>query len=312
MRLGLVVDSACDLPQDFIDDNHIVVMPITIRLNGREQVDVREPAQTRAFYGEHLATRAGASTSAPTVEQMKTLFRDQLAGSFDYVFCLTLASSRSQIHEHALRASREIGQSCKPLRDERGRTGAFAVRVIDCQSLFAAQGVLAVEAVRMIRAGESATKIRERLDYLAWNTIGYMLPRNLYYLRARAQKKGDKSVGWTSFAIGTLLDIKPLIQGWRNQTQPCARLRHFDGAAERLFAHATRRVQRGLHAQQLVISYGGDLGELDRLPGYAELRRACAEKHVDVFVSTMSVTGAINVGEGALCLAFADEPHVFS
>lgn len=312
MRLGLVVDSACDLPQDFIDDNGIVVMPITIHLDGRQQVDLRDPGQTRAFYGEHLATRAGASTSAPTVEQMKALFLDRLAGEYDYVFCLTLASSRSQIHENALQASREVGQTYRTFRARHGRAGAFAVRVIDCQNLFAAQGVLAVEAVRMIRAGESATKIRERLDFLAWNTVGYMLPRNLYYLRARAKKKGDQSVGWMSFAIGSALDIKPLIRGWRNQTQPCARLRHFEGAAQCLFAYALRRVQKGLHAPQLVISYGGDLNELDALPGYAELGEVCRDKHVEVHVSTMSVTGAINVGEGALCLAFADEPHEFA
>ena len=30
MRIGLVVDSGCDLPKDFIDANNILVMPVPI------------------------------------------------------------------------------------------------------------------------------------------------------------------------------------------------------------------------------------------------------------------------------------------
>lgn len=311
MRLGLVVDSACDLPQDFIAANRIVVLPITVHLGPSDLVDTRDPGDTRQFYASGGGRSPGAHTSPLSVDQMKSLFLERLVADYDYVFCLTIASGRSPVYENARRAAQAVATAYKPVRQKSGRAGPFAVRVIDTQNLFAAQGVLAVEAVRMIRAGENPAKIRERLDFLADNTHGYMLPRDLYYLRARAQKRGDKSVGWLQYAIGSVLDIKPLVRGYRNHTGPVARLRHFDHGAERLFAFAATRVQRGLQAPVVVLSYGGALEELERLPGYADLQATCRDRNVDFMVSQMSVTGAINVGEGALALAFADEPHEF-
>ena len=32
MRIGIVVDSACDLPQDFIQRNNVIVLPISVRI----------------------------------------------------------------------------------------------------------------------------------------------------------------------------------------------------------------------------------------------------------------------------------------
>jgi DegV family protein with EDD domain len=312
VRVGLVVDSACDLPRDFIEENRIVVMPITINLGDRDLIDVRDTAVTKDFYTRHLGASGGAHTTPMTSAEMTQMFLDKLAVDYDYVFCLTIASSRSPIYENAMRASHDVIGAYKPVRLKAGQPGPFAVRVIDSQNLFAGQGVMAVEAVRMIKAGESPGKIRERLDFLAFNTHGYMLPRDLYYLRARGQKKGDKSVGWMQYAVGSALDIKPLIKGYRNETSPCARLRHFGSGAERLFGFVVTRVQRGLQAPVVVVSYGGDLADLDQLPGFNALRVACKERHVDLMISVMSVTGAINVGEGALAVAFADEPHEFA
>ncbi|HEX4870745.1 MAG TPA: DegV family protein [Nevskiaceae bacterium] len=312
MRIGLVVDSACDLPQRFIQDHKIVVMPITIHLGERDLVDSRDPTLTQEFYSRHLGAKGDAGTSPFSVEQIKNLFLSELVIDYDFVFCLTIASSRSPIFDNATKASHAILNEYKPIRARAGINGPFALRVVDCQNLFAGQGVLAVEAVRLIKAGESPNRIREKLEHLAQNIHGYMLPRDLFYLRARAQKKGDKSVGWFGAVLGSALDIKPLIKGYRNSTGPCAKLRHFDDGAQRLFQYTEARIRKGLMTPTLCVSYGGELAELDKLPGYASLQKTAAEHGVEMLVSTLSVTGAINVGEGALALAFADEPHEFA
>jgi fatty acid-binding protein DegV len=154
--------------------------------------------------------------------------------------------------------------------------------------------------------------MRERLELVARQTYGYMLPRDLYYLRARAQKKGDRSVGWLSAALGTALDIKPLLRGFRGETGPVAKVRGFEHGAETLFAYVARRVDAGLLTPTLCLSYGGDLAELDALPGYAALKDTCAGQGVEVFEAPMSMTGMINVGTGAVTLGFAAEDHEFT
>ncbi|HBP67382.1 MAG TPA: 6-phosphogluconate dehydratase, partial [Alcanivorax sp.] len=44
------------------------------------------------------------------------------------------------------------------------------------------------------------------------------------------------------------------------------------------------------------LSYAGDAARVPTMPGYAELEAAAREHDVQLLVSTMSPTGAINVG----------------
>src|SRR3546814_18165645 len=97
-------------------------------------------------------------------------------------------------------------------------------------------------SVRMVEAGQqNPNKIRERAELIVQNTYGYMVPRDLHYLRVRGQKKGDRSVGWVGAALGTMLDIKPNIRGYRHETGPVAKRRPFDYACARSFAYAARQ-----------------------------------------------------------------------
>ena len=310
MRIGIVVDSGCDLPREFIDQHKIEILPITIHLQNQDFVDARDPAATLEFYAKHMGSAGDASTSPFTPDQIKRLFLDKLVGTYDFVFCLTIASGRSPIFANATAASLQILNEYKPYRAKAGINSPFALRVVDCQNLFAAQGVVAVEVVKQIQAGVThPNKIRERLDFLVQNLYGYMIPRDLHYLRTRAQKKGDRSVGWASATLGTWLDIKPVIRGYRNDTTPVAKVRHFEEGAERLLGFITERVKAGLLTPTICFSYGGEISTMRKLPGYDMMQRACKAAKVDIYESVMSVTGGINVGDGAFACGFAAEPH---
>jgi DegV family protein with EDD domain len=311
MRIGLVVDSACDLPNDFCQDNRIVILPVTIHIGNEAFVDRRDPQATRDFYSRHLTNAAHAETAPLSVEQIKDLFLERLVLDYDFVFCLTVASSRSPIFENATQASLTILSEYKPVRARAGVQGPFALRVIDSQNLFAAQGVLAVEVARMIREGQTPNRIRERLDSLIPQLYMYGLPSDLYHLRARAHKKGDKSVGWFKYAVGSALDIKPLIRGHRNETASIASIRHFDEGARRLCQFVAERIRSGLLTPTLCVSYAGDLARLEQLPGYAELKAVAAEHGVEIYTSVASITACINVGEGALAIGFCAPAHEF-
>ena len=47
------------------------------------------------------------------------------------------------------------------------------------------------------------------------------------------------------------------------------------------------------------------------MPGYARLRETCAEHNVEVFETFMGLSGLVNVGKGAMVVAFAAEAHKF-
>ncbi|WP_369915699.1 DegV family protein [Xanthomonas sp. NCPPB 3005] len=312
MRIGIVVDSACDLPQDYIADHNIVLLPISVRIGEAVLADHRDEEATLSFLHAHVAEHGAEAETIPfSVAQIRELFLSRLVIDYDHVFCMTITKTRSPIHQHALQASFAILNDYKPIRQAAGHTSPFALRVIDTQNLFAAQAVTAVEAVRLRAAGASVQAIRERLEELAGNVHGYMVTRDLYYMRARARSKGDRSVGLISAALGTALDIKPVLHGYRGDTAPVAKIKGFDAAVQKLFEFVGKRVAAGLMTPTLCLSYGGELSELRALPGYTALRQVCEAHTVEVLESVMSLTGMVNVGKGALTLGFADGPHVF-
>jgi DegV family protein with EDD domain len=313
MRIGLVVDSACDLPLDYLQQNHITVLPITVRIGDAVLADHRDEQATLQFLHQQIAERGHEAETMPfTVQQIQDLFLERLVIDYDYVFCMTITRTRSPIHENAMQASFAILNEYRPIRAASGHDTPFALRVIDTQNLFAAQGVLAVEAVRLRDAGEGAPKIRARLENLALYTQGYLIPPDLYYLRNRARTKGDRSVSLLSAALGSALDIKPVLHCNRGETGPAAKIKGFEPAVQKLFEYTVKRIKAGdLMTPTVCVSYGGELEHMRALPGYDWLREACAENNIELFESVMSLTGMVNVGKGALVVGFAAETKKF-
>jgi DegV family protein with EDD domain len=306
MRIGLVMDATCDLPRKFIDDNQITIMPITIRIDDHTFVDVHDPEAMEDYYRGEVGKRGHAAETMPlSVDEIRELFLGRLVLDYDAVFCLTVTATRSPIYDHATQASFAILSSYRPIRQAAGNNSPFMMRVIDSKSLFAGQGITAIEATRLIAADTGPGQIRERLSELAEQTHAYMLPRDLHYLRARARKKGDRSVGLLSATLGSALDIKPILECFRGETRPVAKARGFEQGAEMLFGHAAAAVRRGLLVPAMCMSYGGRLAELEALPGYPELVEACTEAEVTLYRSVMSITGMVNVGTGAVALGYA-------
>jgi DegV family protein with EDD domain len=311
MRMGLAIDATCDVSQAFLQQHNITVMPITIRVDGESFMDDREPAEIQRFIDRRLGSRShSAETSPCTVEDVQNLFLEKLVLEQDCVFCLTIMATRSPINEHVNRASFAILKNYRRVREEAGVQGPFMMRVIDTRNVFAGSAPAVYEAARMIAANETPAAIRERLTYLSNNSYGYMLPRDLYYLRARAKKKNDHSVSLFSAVLGSALDIKPLLRGYRGETGPVGKVRGFDHGAETLFGYAAQRVRAGLLVPVVCVSYGGDVAVLSTLPGYLGLQTACQECGVELMETPMSITGMVNVGEGAVTLGFAAEEHV--
>lgn len=312
MRVGLVVDSSCDLPASFIRDNRIEILPITIRIDGDELTDWHDPEATAEFYRNQIGDKGhDAESIAYSTEQICELFLGRLVTEYDFVFCQTVTRSRSPIFENATKASFSILSEYHAARQAAGVQGPFALRVINTGTLFAGQGVIAAETVRLIRAGMNPNEIRQRIEALTHCVRAYAIPPDLYYVRARARKKGDRSVSLLGVALGSALDVKPILCGYGDETKPVDKVRGFDAAVGKLLDYAVRRIEAGLMAPYVVVSYAGALEDLETLPGYAQLKATCQSGGVELLSSVMSVTGGINVGPGTFSLGLIAEPHTF-
>jgi DegV family protein with EDD domain len=311
MRIGVAIDAACDVPHDFLERNGIAVLPITVRVDGQQFMDDRNPVEIQRFIQQKLGNRShSGETEASTVEDVQALFLERMVGTYDCVICLTTMATRSPIHDNVIKASFAILKNYRPVREAAGLGGPFLMRVVDTRNVFAGTAPPIAEAVRMIQTGRSPAEVRERAAHIADCTYAYMLPRDLNYLRSRTRSKGERSVSLMSSMLGTALDIKPILRAHRGETGPVGKVRGFEQGAQTLFDYAAKRVQAGLLVPYLSISYGGDLDEMRSLPGYHALNRACGDAGVEMLESPMSITGMVNVGEGSMVLGFASEEHV--
>ncbi len=310
MRIALAIDAACDLPYAFLQAHNITVMPIRVLVDGEVFMDDRSPAEIQRFIDRRLGNRSHSAETQPcSVADVQQLFLDKLVLEHDCVFCLTITATRSPINDNVNRASFGILKGYRAARDAAGVAGPFMMRVIDTRNIFAGAAPAIFAGTRLIAADQPPAAIRERLTQVANNSYAYMLPRDLYYLRARAKKKNDHSVGLFSAMLGSALDIKPLLRCYRGETGPVGKIRGFEQGAETLFAYTAERVRAGLLVPMVGVSYGGDLAVLEHLPGYTELRAACAEANVELLEAPMGITGMVNVGEGAVTVGFACEEH---
>lgn len=312
MRIGLVVDSSCDLPQAFREQHDVRVLPITIRVGQDLLLDQQDPQAALEFYRSELGARGADAESMPfAADQIAELFLDQLVGDFDYVFCQTVSRTRSSIFENATKASFTILSEYRDYLSGAARSSPFAMRVLNTGTFFSGQGVIAAETARMIEAGYSPTDIRERLDMLVGCVRAYAIPQDVYYLRARARSKGDRSMGLLTAALASTLDIKPIIRGQQDDTDVVARVRGFDNAVERVLNQLRTQVERGVDAPFVGLSYAGELECMRLLPGYKELAKVCADHEVTLLESVMNVTGGVNLGPGTLSAAILAKSHEF-
>ncbi|MES2669977.1 MAG: DegV family protein [Pseudomonadota bacterium] len=312
MRIGLVVDATCDMPSNILEKYGIVILPLTIKIGEAVFADIRDEQSALAFIDSDIAQRGfDAETSSFSVDQIHDLFLKRLVIDYDYVFCLTMMKNRSPVFNNATQASFVILNDYKPIRTSAGHNTPFSLRVIDTQNLFAAQGVAMIEAAQMIAAGEQPPKIRARIDQLVPNIQGYLIVRDLHYMRARTRKKGEASVSLFSASLGSMLDIKPILHGNRGETGPVGKARGFDNAARKLFAYVVGRIRGGLLSPNVCMSYGGPVEEMRALPGYSALRDICLSQGVTLHESTMSLTGMVNLGKGALVIGFAAEGQLY-
>src|SRR5690554_5128534 len=291
MRVGLIVDSACDLPHEFFRKHDLFVLPVTAIIDGHTYLDTRDPVRTQEFYD---------------------LFMDEIVTQYDVAICETVTRSRSQVFDHASEAMNMVMANYQHARSAAGREGKFSMRVIDSKQIFAGQGLLAAHTLRLINQKVSKNALRHEVETFTDKIYTCVIPRDLHYIRERARRRGDKSVSAMAAFMGKVLNINPVIFGQGVEGKPVAKTRNFNVAVEKVMNYAIGRLEAGLLTPYVSLSCGLSWTEIEELPGLNRLRDACEKHGVELLLSQMGITSSIYVGPGSLCLALAAEPHEFS
>ena len=188
MKIKILSDSTCDLPQHLLDRHDITIFPLTVIMDEKQYRDGVTITPKEIF--DHVAAGGElCSTAAISVGEYQDWFR-KFAGDYDGVFHINLGSGFSSCYQNACIAAQDFPN----------------VRVIDSQNLSSGQGLVVLEACRL---AETATDLDEMAEALREFTgrveASFLLDRLEYMV------KGGRCSAATALGAN-LLNLKPCIE----------------------------------------------------------------------------------------------------
>ncbi len=308
----IAVDSACDLSPEFIAENDIKVLPISVMLENRVFLDTRDPDATVMFY-QHYADNRGkegyaeAETQPLSVEEISSVMEEELTLKYDAVQVITINAKRSKLFDNTNQAAFINLPKFKAIHRQAHPGSSFRLRVLDSTTLFTGQAVLVREAVRLVKEEKLGIgELQAPLEAIRSSIRAYVVPEDLFYLHTRASTKGDNSVGWLSYKLGNMLNVKPIIQCVDGETSPCDKAAGFDKALNLLFDRAEQAIEAGLRTPFVAMSYAGDLNDVKMNERYQRFVNLTQSLKIETMLSVMSATAGINVGPRSFSLAYAE------
>ena len=190
----VVTGSAAQVPPEIARQLGIVILPLVIIVEGKEYLDGIDlfPGE---LYQKMRTQKIEIKTAAPNVGQYYACFKRIIDQQESDVLCISLSGKLSSDYTAAVDAA-------KMLSGENPRT---KVTVIDSLRAAAPQGLLAVEAAKRFRAGET---IEDVVQYLMDARHRSGLIAALDSLDYLAQ--GGR-IGKAAYLVGSVLQIVPIL-----------------------------------------------------------------------------------------------------
>lgn len=188
--IRIFVDSTCDLPQTWLQENQIGVVPLYVTFNDeiyRDGVDIT-PAQ---LYEKVKQTGQTPKTSAPSPADFIQAFQPVIENG-DAIIYISLSSALSSTYANAHLAANTFP--------------AGAVTIVDSLNLSSSIGLLVMKAVRAIEQKLSIAEIVVLLESVRSQIETEFAIDSLEYLY-----KGGRCSGMQNL-IGSLLKIRPVIE----------------------------------------------------------------------------------------------------
>lgn len=186
MKIAIIADDTCDIPQKLIEENNIFLAYIPNILGTTEY---HGDLTGEMIYDYVAKTGNLPQTASPSSVIYKEEF-EHLLKSHDAVIHFSLSSGISSSYNNAVKASEELEN----------------VYVIDTLSVTAGSGILVLKASQMARQGKTPAEIVKEIEALRDKVQASFLISKLDYL-----KKGGRCSSIAMFGAN-LLGLKILVQ----------------------------------------------------------------------------------------------------
>jgi len=272
--LRIVMDSAGDLPEEWLEKYEIEVIPINVHM-GDEVFLEGVNLSSEYFYNWVKKTGLVPKTSQPTPQQYIEVYR-RVYQPGDVILSVHLTSKLSGTYESALMAAKEL--------EEEG----IQVVVFDTLAGTGIQGYMCREAREMERNGAGLDEIIQRLERIRDLTHVIFTVDSLEF----AQKSGR--VQLLESILASLLNIKPIITLKEGTLAVANKVRTRKASLEYIVREVVEKMDGSLinaaivHANDLATAL--DLSS--QLEGLLNIK--------DLFIEDLSIGIATHLGPGTV------------
>jgi len=274
----IVTDTTASLPPGFAAAHHVAVVPQVVSF-GEESFKEEVELSEADFLRRLTESATLPKTAAPEPGWFVDVYRRQLAVA-DTILSLHPSSEVSGTVRSALTAK----ETDFPSAD---------IRVIDTRTVAGNLGTLVQLAAGWAEAGVSADEIVARVQALIPRGRTYFLVATLEYLR-----RGGR-IGGAQALLGSVLQIKPILELRDGRVEPLERVRTHHKALERLKELAAERCPRTPDAH-LCVMQADDEAEAAKLA--ADLQALLGVGPVPVYSVGAAIT--THAGPGTLAVGF--------
>jgi len=191
MKIKIVTDSSCDLPQTVIDKYDISVVPLYINFPDQSLLDGVEISRSE-FYTRLPESVPPPTTSAPAIGSFAKKYQELIEKGAEAVLSIHISSVLSGTVNVASLAAESLQNA--------------VVRTFDAGQLSIGTGLVVEAAARAAAAGKNMEEILEEIKKLAARTYTFAAVDTLKYL----QRSGR--ISHVTSSLGSLLQIKPILQ----------------------------------------------------------------------------------------------------
>ncbi|REB11192.1 DegV family protein [Sporosarcina sp. BI001-red] len=281
--MKIFVDSGCDLPKSYLDENDVTLLPLTVLLDGKEYQDIVDIDSKEVFQ----AIRAGKQpkTSQVSPDRVLALWKEFAETGEDGIY-IAFSSELSGTYQTSVMMRDQVKEGNPRMN----------LIVIDTRCASLGCGLVVQEAVRLRDTGEDVRTIERKIRKMAGNMEHLFTVEDLDYLA-----KGGR-VSKASAFFGGLLNIKPLLHVESGRLVPIEKHR----GRKKVFRRILELMEeRGDHVseQVIAISHGDDEA------GAIELRDLIEEKFHPKEIQIHMIGSVIgsHAGPGTLAVFFLNK-----
>ena len=252
MKIKLICDSLCDIPEEIENKDYIEVVPLTIIHEEKEYKDGID--MTKSDYYKLLkSSDTLPKTSQATYIQFSEVFNKYLNEGYE-IICINGSSKSSGTYQSAVLAKNDIEQN----KDK--------INIFDTLSLSLGSAQFVIKACELIEQNLDSENIMKALENMRESVTLVFAPSTLEYLK----KSGRVSV--TTAIIGNMLNLKPIFYFPNGDAKLIEKVRGNNHLVTRLVDLILEMNDGNLEDKVVTIGCGDNYNEFQKLKKEVETR----------------------------------------